>query len=361
MKNASQYQKKLQKYLGKLKQRPIEGLGDDPLRVLIRAVLEPDAEDKRVEKACDTIVEEFVDYNELRVCRPKDLADRVGEEFPDILSKAESLLEVLNNIYSKRFTIAMDYMHDMTKRDLRRHLLELGLSPYASALLVLAVFDGHAIPVDASLMETLEEEGCIHPGSDLADVQGFLERVIPAKHAFDAHMVLREKVAKKLPELRKRRAELAAAAEAEARRAAEEARAAEEKKEQARKQREQKAAEREAKKAQKEKADKASKKSKKATSSAPAKKASTAKGGTSAKAKKAASTANRSGKSAKSTKTAKKAGKKASQKSAKKPAEAKATKKARKSSKSSAAKSTRKASQSPKSTKSPSGKKPKRS
>ena len=226
MKNATAYQKKLQKFLGDMKKVKAAAppTGIEAVEVLVRSILEADVTDSAAEAAIQTIRQEYVDINELRVSPIIDITDRLGHDFPQPRLKAEAITGALNKTFDRTYAISIDYMKEMTKRDLRRHLLEIGLSPYAAACVVLKVFGGHAVPVDDTLVEVLKMDGCVHPDSDLQDVQGFLERVIPQKDAFSAHAFLREYVvrsAKALARKRKADAEAAAKAEAEAKAKAE--------------------------------------------------------------------------------------------------------------------------------------------
>jgi len=226
MKNATAYQKKLQKFLGDMKKVKAAAppTGIEAVEVLVRSILEADVTDSAAEAAFQTIRQEYVDINELRVSPIIDITDRLGHDFPQPRLKAEAITGALNKTFDRTYAISIDYMKEMTKRDLRRHLLEIGLSPYAAACVVLKVFGGHAVPVDDTLVEVLKMDGCVHPDSDLQDVQGFLERVIPQKDAFSAHAFLREYVvrsAKALARKRKADAEAAAKAEAEAKAKAE--------------------------------------------------------------------------------------------------------------------------------------------
>jgi len=218
MKNATRYEKKVRKLLGK---SPGARGGTDgeegPVQVLIRSVLEEDADGKDVRQAIAALEEEFVDFNELRVSPPKDIVECIGRDHPNIRQKAHMLVKVLNGIFDRVFVISLQYMEKMTKRDLRRHLRELGLSPYAAASAVLRVFEGHAVPVDRTLVECLEMDGYIHPGSDLEDVQGFLERIVSHKNAGATHEALRDYVGKSAKALAKwRQAAAKAAAKAAA-------------------------------------------------------------------------------------------------------------------------------------------------
>lgn len=213
MKNGTQYEKKLRKFLGSL---PRKSSGKKPeglaaFTFLLQAILEAEAQRKAAENVLDAFEKEFVDYNELRVAPVKDILDCTGRDFPAGREKAESILKALNAIFDRSGALSMDYMNKMPKRDLRRHLQESGLSLYASAAVVQTLFDGHAIPVDYALSDLLEMEKMVHPGSSLEDVQGFLERVIPQKDAAAAHLFFRDQVEKNYKVLSKKRRETFAA------------------------------------------------------------------------------------------------------------------------------------------------------
>jgi len=223
MKNATKYQKKLKKLLAGIDKAPkAPPEGANPYEVMLRAILEANASAKLTERAMAAIEEEFVDINELRVSPPKEVADCLGKDYPEARRKAHEITGVLNATYIRRNKLSFDHVEKMTKRELRRHLAELGLSAYPAACLMLCVFGGHAVPVDETLVECLEMGGYIEPGSALEDVQGFLERVILQKHALAAHELFREYIAKSARALaRRRKAAAAAKAEAEARAEAE--------------------------------------------------------------------------------------------------------------------------------------------
>lgn len=230
MKDAATYEKKISKLLKTMAGVPAGELptGPDATAVLVLSVLEADTTDKDAQKALDAINEEYVDFNELRVSPSKDIADCVGKQIPNARDKARMITAALNGIYHRTYNVHLDYMAEMSKRDLRRHLEELGLSPYAAGSVVLRVFAGHAIPVDDTLVEVLKMDGYVAPDSDQRDVQGFLTRIVAQKDALSVHRHLRQYVAgsaKALAKTRQRqqeaqaRAEAAAKAEAKARRA----------------------------------------------------------------------------------------------------------------------------------------------
>ena len=224
MKNATQYAKKVRKLLKGARKAPAAGAAEqDVLAVLVRSVLEADATAAQAARAFRVLEKEFVDFNEMRVSMSREITEYLGKVHPFAHRKAETITRVLNGIFYRGNDLSTKYMCDMLKRELRRHLSELGMGAYEASCLVLKCFGGHAVPVDQSLVECLEMNGLVSPGSELSDVQGFLERIIAQKNALTAHRFFRryfQKHAKALA--RKRKAEAEAAARA-ARKAEEEA------------------------------------------------------------------------------------------------------------------------------------------
>lgn len=216
MRNAKTYMRKIRKLLAQLRKASTPSIPPGPERVqaLLRGILQADATRRAAEQAIQALVEEYVDLNELRVSPAKDIVDCLGRDFPCAREKAEVLTTVLNNVFARTNDISVDFLDAVPKRELRRHLLELGLEPYAAAYAAMTLFGLPALPVDRTLTECLKMDGYVAPGSDIGHVQAFLERIVAPKDIPAAHEALRiyaEKQAKVLA--RKRPAEPSPAAE----------------------------------------------------------------------------------------------------------------------------------------------------
>jgi len=216
MKNATKYQKKIKKFMSGMRKSATPPPTDqDPFAIMVQAILDADAP-KQAAKAFEALKKEYVDLNELRVSPVKEIIDTLGRDFPEARRKAEEITSVMNAIFTSRNNLKLDYVEKMSKRDLRRHLHELGLSPYAAAMMMMKLFGGHAIPVDQGLVDCLETDEYVEPGSTIEDVQAFLERIILQKQAHAAHEFFREYVVKNEKMLTKKRKAAKAKAEAEA-------------------------------------------------------------------------------------------------------------------------------------------------
>ncbi len=205
MKDAKSYEKKVKKLLSGMKKPKAAPGKADPVEMLVLASLAENASPALAGRAMAIFIKEFVDLNELRVAQPKELVEMMDKNYPHARRTAEQITYSLRKVYYDVNDLSMAHMATMTKRDLRRKLSELELSPYVAAALVLFAFDGHAIPVDRDLAETLAMDGYVTESSDIADVQGFLERIITQKNAVAAHEFFHSYVAKRADALAKKR------------------------------------------------------------------------------------------------------------------------------------------------------------
>ncbi len=219
MKNAAVYKKKIKGLLKGASKRRLSARRKDeaPLRILTFSILQEDATRKDAQKALDALEEEFVDFNELRVAMPREVAECIGKNYPRAHDKAEMLKTVLSNVFGSFNRMDMDSLAGVPKRELQRRLTELALSPYAAACVAMFGFGVAGVPVDDSLVGSLEMNGCVEPGSDVDAVQSLLNRTIAQKDAAAAHEFFRTYVEKNAKPLgRKRAAEAKAKAKAEA-------------------------------------------------------------------------------------------------------------------------------------------------
>ncbi len=230
MKDVRTYERKVKKLLSGAKKgvkTPSAGKPEELLFRIVEAVFLADATDAEADKAMSAIQKEFVDYNELRVAPEKDILECIGKDHPLGRHKVPVLHSVLNGLYEKANRLSAEYMIEMSKRDIRRHLRELGMTSFGEAIVAMLCFGVHAIPVDDSLRYSLMINEMIHESADVNETQSFLEKLIPQKDGYAAHLFFRQFVAKNAKALDKKRKEDAdrQAAEEEAKRLVEEEKA----------------------------------------------------------------------------------------------------------------------------------------
>ncbi len=201
MKNATVYEKKIRKLLGSLPKGKAPSV-KDPILALVEAVLAPDMPRKASAQAAEELIAQYVDFNELRVAPAKEIVDELAGDAA-AREKAQTLLRVLNSVFDRTGTMTMDYMKEMSRKDLKRHLAEIGLPAFGQAAVQLLIFDAPAVAVDQSLVDALKMNGLLDPSTTVEEARSLLERVVGPKQAHGAHDFLRAYVEKHLKALAK--------------------------------------------------------------------------------------------------------------------------------------------------------------
>jgi hypothetical protein len=164
----------------------------DPLvHQLVFSMLLWEASTTQAKAAFKRIHDSVVDYNELRVCVPDEVAQIMGEKYPLGHERAMRLRSTLNDIFHRQHGICLRHLKEMGKREARQYLESLeGCVPFASSRVCLLGDIGHAVPTDERLVELLVQEQILEPGTTVAAGTGWLERHVHAEEGIESHLLL---------------------------------------------------------------------------------------------------------------------------------------------------------------------------
>ncbi|MCE5279621.1 MAG: hypothetical protein ABFD92_09375 [Planctomycetaceae bacterium] len=206
MKSIKAYETKIKKIINENRpaKRPRKSDQADPVVTMIEGILQADATEAEATVAMALLNDEFVDYNELRVAPVKDIVECL-RELPFSRRKACTLQDSLNAIFYRTNDVSGAHMEKMPAKAVRRYLMELGLDHYAAAYTAMVALDVRALPVDQTLVETMELNGHLPPGLDRAEIQKMFERLVGRSDMMTAHLALRQYVAKHAKALAKHR------------------------------------------------------------------------------------------------------------------------------------------------------------
>jgi len=221
MKKAKTYEQKIRNILARIPKaqavRQDDARAEDAFTVLVEGILQADATGRNTAKAMAALRKEFVDFNELRVAPVKEIVNCIGSGFPQALRKARMLSAALKAIFYYHDGMSMDYLAEMKRLPLRRHLREFGLDAYAAGYVMLIAFGMPAVPVDETLVETLQMNGALPEKIAIDEARRLLERMVGRRDMLAAHKCFRAYVVKNAKALAgKRRAKAKAEARAEA-------------------------------------------------------------------------------------------------------------------------------------------------
>ena len=187
MKNAGKHAEELRSNFKKLlKEHDVPDFKPiDPLRALVLGAMSYDVSDARAAEAIKAIEQEFVDLNELRVATELEVRDLLGSKYPEIENRVEMITQALNQIFEREHTLSLERLRTISRRDARQFLRELpNLHPFVEAYVMLMSFEGHAIPVDNTMLDWLRDRDIAGDSATLDDVQRFLEHQLKAEECF---------------------------------------------------------------------------------------------------------------------------------------------------------------------------------
>ncbi|QOJ01248.1 MAG: hypothetical protein HRU70_12430 [Phycisphaeraceae bacterium] len=127
----------------------------------------------------------FVDYNELRIALPEEIASVLGDEGALGLERATRLRASLRDVYGREHSITLAHVSEAPKREAWSYLRSLeGMPQFVAARLLVFGLGGHAAPVDRRLASLLHAEGACPEGLDEPwDIGAWLERQVRANEA----------------------------------------------------------------------------------------------------------------------------------------------------------------------------------
>ncbi len=160
---------------------------------LVRALLTWETTRRQADQAYNRLMRRVVDFNDMRVTDPLDLAEAIGSRLSRSEERALRIKHVLHDIYAHEHAVDLERLRDLPKREARKLLDEMtGMVPFVSASVVLLALGGHAIPVDEQLLARLKRDEIVEEDATLDQVVAFLEYHIPASDNLKAYARLRK-------------------------------------------------------------------------------------------------------------------------------------------------------------------------
>jgi hypothetical protein len=158
---------------------------------LLFSMLLWEASTGQAKAAIKRVRDSVVDYNELRVCVPDEVAQVMGEKYPLGHERAMRLRSMLNDIYQRQHAISLAHLPEMGKREARHYLESLdGCPSFVASRLCLLGSIGHAVPVDERLCDLLVQEQVLEPGTSLEAAAGWLDRHVRSEEALETYLLL---------------------------------------------------------------------------------------------------------------------------------------------------------------------------
>jgi endonuclease III len=164
---------------------------DDPIATLVMSMLLWEATTDKALAGYQRLMNDAVDFNDLRVCMPHETIDLLGVRYPRVQERCQRLRAVLRSIYLREHAVSLDSLKNQGKREIKKYIDSLeGITPYAASRILLLTFDTHGIPVDDQLKALLVSAEVAEPDMETSEVAAWLSAQIKAEEAAATHHAL---------------------------------------------------------------------------------------------------------------------------------------------------------------------------
>jgi len=164
-----------------------------PVEHVLRAILSEEATASQVEQAMRRLREQFVDWNDLRVSRPRKIREALGPDFPGVGHKARVIPRLLDQVFKRHNSMVWDFMEGMGKVATRAFFESLEeVRPFLAATIARDATGAHTFPVDRDIARVLGRLGIVDPESaSETRMQAFLERAVKSPRAYETHYLVK--------------------------------------------------------------------------------------------------------------------------------------------------------------------------
>jgi len=164
-----------------------------PVEHAVWTVLSEEAARSDVDEALERIRDHFIDFNDLRVSRPREIREVLGEDFPRAGYKARVIPRLLDQVFKRHNSMVWDFLERMGKIETREFFERLEeVRPFVAATLARDCAGAHAFPVDRDVGRVLGRLGLVDIETDSeAQMQAFLERAVKSDRAWQLHALLK--------------------------------------------------------------------------------------------------------------------------------------------------------------------------
>lgn len=134
----------------------------------------------------------FVDFNDMRVSRPEEIVEMLGDDSEAARKAGVSVVRILTGVFRKYNNVNLESIQKVGKRQGRAILEKFeGMSSFCVDYCMLTALQGHAIPLTEIMIQYLRDNDLIYPGAERSDIEGFLTRQISAANAYEFYALLR--------------------------------------------------------------------------------------------------------------------------------------------------------------------------
>ena len=169
----------------------------EPIEQIVLAILADNESPNKAQSVLQRLKGYYVDFNELRVARPGELAGQMGSTFAQASSKAKRILTVLKGIFDRENSFNLGFLKSKSKQDLEEYFRDIqGADNYLLSSVILYCCGRQAFPLDEKMLEACKELELAQGAVSLENMQAYLERQLRSADSYAFCRLLKKYTAK---------------------------------------------------------------------------------------------------------------------------------------------------------------------
>ncbi len=175
--------------LGRLKRlygTPAKQSGEvEPVEQIVLAILSDSESLGKAQSVLQKLKSYYVDFNEMRVARPSELARETGSTFAHASTKAKRILDILQGIFDRQNSFDLEFLKSNSKQELEEYFRDIsGADKYILASVILYCCKRQAFPLDKKMLEACKELELVKGEASLENMQAYLERQLRSSDSY---------------------------------------------------------------------------------------------------------------------------------------------------------------------------------
>ncbi|NIA07221.1 MAG: hypothetical protein GWP14_06235 [Actinobacteria bacterium] len=157
----------------------------NPVEQIVLAILAYNESLSTAQSILEKLKSYYVDFNEMRVTQPGELAGHIGAISKQTLPKARRILLVLKSIFDRENTFDLTFLQAKSKRELETYFEQIqGTDNYLIASVILHCCGRQSFPLDDKMLKACKELGLVQGEVSLEGMQTYLERQLKSADSY---------------------------------------------------------------------------------------------------------------------------------------------------------------------------------
>jgi endonuclease III len=165
----------------------------EPVEQIVLAILSDSESLRKAQSVLRKLKSYYVDFNEMRVAQPSELAREIGSTFVHASTKAKRILAILQGIFDRENNFDLEFLKSNSKLEQEEYFRDIpGADKYLLASVILYCCKRQAFPLDKKMLEACKELELVRGEATLENMQVYFERQLRSSDSYSFCCLLKK-------------------------------------------------------------------------------------------------------------------------------------------------------------------------